>query len=374
MLHGILHEHAGKRLRSIALYAVRGGVQLLMILLLLELCVRFVAPEYLHQTFDNELTGGRPAEMQAIGNRGAEIPRVKPADQTRVLVFGDSVSFGTGVRSESAWPAALEEMLNSTERDTRVINASLPAGRLKNFGLSLDQAWSAYNPDAIVLAVTCNQVTLAGLERDEQAKQQKIPYQTKLEQLSTIKRYKVLAGRWLHETALPSFLSLGAQRLRLWLGLSTHATNPDRPTGPLVAMGWRQADLNSAVTEAAWRAASDDIRELAANAQTRDITFVVLYVPPRFQVFDSLRDNEKLVPTDRLSANPSEELKAVCKRLSVPFVDATDGLRAQREHLRHTEDRFAPLYVLFDYTHLDPDGHEAVANAVRPVVEEALKR
>src|SRR5262245_15661592 len=54
-----------------------------------------------------DLDVGVPVRINSLGLRGGEIARPKPKGTWRVLVLGDSVAFGWGVREEETFEALL---------------------------------------------------------------------------------------------------------------------------------------------------------------------------------------------------------------------------------------------------------------------------
>ncbi len=93
--------------------------------------------------------------INSRGHRGAEFIDAK-GDRRRLLVIGDSFTFGWGVNDDDTYPAQLQKRLNSLTPDSNVevVNAGFAAGYspdtyylyLKNEGLALE-------PDAIVVSL-----------------------------------------------------------------------------------------------------------------------------------------------------------------------------------------------------------------------------
>ncbi len=73
-----------------------------------------------------------------------------------VLVFGDSLSAGYGIRREAAWPALAEGRLGEKRFDYNVVNASISgetsAGGRSRLGAALRQ----HRPAVVVLALGAN--------------------------------------------------------------------------------------------------------------------------------------------------------------------------------------------------------------------------
>jgi len=151
-----------KLLRKLVL--ALGG--LLLGLVLAELGVRLVAPQDLvtenlryqaHPTLGFHLEsniwvpgrdGGR---INSFGLRG-EDPGPKGQGEHRVLVLGDSFTYGAGVATEEAFPAVLDELARAAGRE-RFLNAGTPS-----YGTLRELAWleafgDELEPDEVLLAV-----------------------------------------------------------------------------------------------------------------------------------------------------------------------------------------------------------------------------
>lgn len=93
-----------------------------------------------------------PIRTNSLGYRGPEFPEKKPPGTTRILILGDSMTFGIGVSDNETYPSKTETILQRTHPNVEIINAGYADGfspdsyyvYLKNRGLALD-------PDAIVV-------------------------------------------------------------------------------------------------------------------------------------------------------------------------------------------------------------------------------
>ena len=80
-----------------------------------------------------------------------------PALATKtILVMGDSLSAGYGIRTEQAWPSLLAQRLTGKRLDYSVANLSI-SGETSAGGRSrLDQALREYKPAVVVIALGAN--------------------------------------------------------------------------------------------------------------------------------------------------------------------------------------------------------------------------
>lgn len=79
-----------------------------------------------------------------------------PVQAQTVLVVGDSLSAGYGLRQHEAWPVLLGQKLAQSGYGHSVVNASTSGDTTAN-GLSrIDGALSAHKPDIVILALGAN--------------------------------------------------------------------------------------------------------------------------------------------------------------------------------------------------------------------------
>jgi lysophospholipase L1-like esterase len=101
--------------------------------------------------------GGIEVSTNEFGLRDEPIPPKRPSE-FRILILGDSVTFGWGVPQDQTYPAQLQKNLKKYPKNFRVINAGVSGyntvqeyAYLNNGGLSL-------RPDLILLMYTSNDI------------------------------------------------------------------------------------------------------------------------------------------------------------------------------------------------------------------------
>jgi len=73
-----------------------------------------------------------------------------------ILVFGDSLSAGYGLRPEASWPALLASRLSQQKSDYNVVNASL-SGETTSGGVTrISAALSKHSPSIVIIALGSN--------------------------------------------------------------------------------------------------------------------------------------------------------------------------------------------------------------------------
>ena len=73
-----------------------------------------------------------------------------------ILVFGDSLSAGYGIRSDAAWPALLAQRLQEKKLDYSVVNASISGETTSGGRTRIDAALAKHAPQIVILALGAN--------------------------------------------------------------------------------------------------------------------------------------------------------------------------------------------------------------------------
>ena len=95
---------------------------------------------------------GHKVTINADGYRGKLVSKAKPKDVVRIVVFGDSHTFGTGADDSNTYPAALESLLNETRTQKfEVLNFGIGGYQLHDSLLHARQKASKYEPDIILI-------------------------------------------------------------------------------------------------------------------------------------------------------------------------------------------------------------------------------
>ena len=100
------------------------------------------------------VTGSVPVKINNLGLRDERDYPNKPDDGCfRVLVLGDSMTFGKGVREAESWPAILESSLASSYpgRCIEVLNSGIPNTNFHIQWLHFLERWRGLDPDLVLV-------------------------------------------------------------------------------------------------------------------------------------------------------------------------------------------------------------------------------
>ena len=162
--------------RRLAALAVKLSIGALIFLFVAEIGLRVVglghpyysAPEaYLPRDDPELLFGPRPGfqgfsegtevVFNSAGLRDRELPFARPGGSTRILVLGDSVAFGFGVRGEETFSRLLEARLNAGPGGRyEVINAGVVGYNTVQERIMLQDLGLRYEPNLVVLVFVVN--------------------------------------------------------------------------------------------------------------------------------------------------------------------------------------------------------------------------
>jgi lysophospholipase L1-like esterase len=115
-------------------------------------------PEMSHQHRPNShaFLLGADVQINSLGLRDNEISTNKPPGTYRVVVLGDSTTFGWGVHFEETYPKLLEKSFNTNPPSAQwkiyeVINTGIGNYNTAQEVASLKDRWLALNPDMILI-------------------------------------------------------------------------------------------------------------------------------------------------------------------------------------------------------------------------------
>jgi len=159
-----------KRLREFLLGMALLIATIIVFLIFFEIALRIFYPQEIFPVdiYDNSLTRRyvlKPNfygvhthpdftvsyQTNSRGLRGPEHSYAKEEGTFRILVIGDSMTFGEGVEWEDSYPILLGDLLNQDSKQFEVINAAIPAQGTGQELVFLMEEGYKYKPDMILL-------------------------------------------------------------------------------------------------------------------------------------------------------------------------------------------------------------------------------
>ena len=370
-----------------------GGV--LLGLLLAEFGVRLGAPQDLvtedfryqaHPTLGFRLepntwlpdrAGGR---INSLGVRGGD-PAPKAQDEHRVLVLGDSFTYGAGVATEEAFPAVLDELARAAGRE-RFLNAGTPS-----YGTLRELAWLEAFGDELELDEVLLAVFVGNDFTDNADTSVRRIFDGRMlpEGEDQTAGWKLQLKLWRYESHLYRLLVRRKPKQA-----------PSAPAAPPVVLGDLDeeqraqlaqfdmgfADANkdrlgiylpeglSPDIEALNTPMEDALDGVHAWCLERDLELSMLIIPDKMQVEQERMElaRRRADPEGRYPApdaeRPQRFLSAWCAARGLSCVDVLPSMRAGTRAMADSEPS-TEYYYLFNDTHWNAAGHRLAAEEVQ---------
>lgn len=199
-------------------------------------------------------------------------PVPKPEGTTRILLVGDSFTFGEGVSYEDSWPVLLERGLIETGHQVDVVKAGIQGFDTRTEVLYLERIFDRYDPDLVVLVYLPNDLFSIRPIADQATRDSLANAQQREE---TVRRGKVSS---LHVVTLAERIALSNEQLYTKLYML-------RP--------WKQffEVPITPVMEEKVSLVGGLLARARAFCDERDARFMVLSLPQQFQVFVAADDH-----------------------------------------------------------------------------------
>jgi hypothetical protein len=276
-------------------------------------------------------------DVDSLGLRYPELPPKSP-DEFRVLVLGDSITFGDFVEEGETWTRQMEALTAGRKRAVRFINAGLPgAGTAEELAL-FREIGERVKPDLVLVGMYLNDAQSGSLFFTK-----KLPGPwAKSRFLSWLSDHFQLLDTRFFRNAFPGEID------PLWR--ETFRAGRTLRTGDM--FGTRDGfdfeiynaymDFGLGWNPKAWKIIETITAALRDAVSTQDARIAVLLFPVHIQVMGTVQGFE-----------PQESCRGMCARLHIPFDDPLPTLRRtwQSNHEK----------LFYDHCHYTPKGYAVVA-------------
>jgi lysophospholipase L1-like esterase len=298
----------------------------------------------------NDFYVGVPVQINSFGLRDVEIEVPKPADTVRVLVVGDSLTFGFGVELENTYLKVLESELNATAtrgRRFQVVNGGMDGTGLDRHLEFIRSRAPHLQPDLVIVAISLNDIVdyrIRGSQPDSRAFSERSP----IRRLNTFLLF--------HSQAyLSAYMRLKSILYR------THVLNFGEEH-------WYEIDILKSTTadmKDAWDSTEEILSDIVALARERHYPLMFVVFPMEIQLNDQAlelyrRELQLDVGGSALSGNPQLELRRFGASLGVPVLDLLPAFRAASESVLFLRNRS----MTADPVHPSVTGHRLAAQAL----------
>ncbi len=287
----------------------------------------------------NHVLNGRDIviEVNSLGLRYVELSPKAP-DEFRVLVLGDSITFGDFVLESETWTRQMESLTAGRGKTVRFVNAGLPgAGTAEELALFRDIG-ERVKPDLVLVGMYLNDAQTGGLFFTKRLPE---PWAKSRFFTWLADRFKLLDARFFRQ-ALPGALDPN------W----RETFRAGRKLQPGDMFGTRDGfdfeiynaymDFGLGWNPKAWNIIETITAALRDAVSAREARLAVVLFPVHIQVMGTVQNFE-----------PQESCRGMCARLHIPFDDPLPILR------RTWQSNGEKLF--YDHCHYTPKGYAVLA-------------
>lgn len=279
-------------------------------------------------------------ETSSLGLRAPELGPKGP-DEVRVLVVGDSITFGDFVDTAETFTARLEALTDGGKKKVRFVNAGLPGvGTVEEYYL-YQEVQEKVDPDLVLVGMYLNDSQTAG---SFYARGLPEPWSRSRFLTWLAGNVQVLQKRFYQERKIGEIDLQWREGFRAGRTLKSGAMWDEKDAFDFEIYN-AHADFGLGWNPRSWTTIEAVLTPFAAAAASRKQRFAVVLFPVHIQVLGRYQDGR-----------PQEWARAMCERVGVPFLDLIPALRADRKV--HSQER-----LFYDHCHYTPYGYEVVARA-----------
>ena len=357
-----------------------------VLILAAETALRLFAPQYGTLYFSQNRTGGHKISYNKHGLRDPQRPLKKSPNTIRVLVLGDSVTWGYGVANDQIFLRVVEKLYN--RKGAKKLEMWNWGGMGRTIGnyVHVVHEILAYKPDLVICQINLNDIgdawenyragqrrrpvprhplrKLAKQGRADSGAKKKPPThkpetgkkkdnETKTRPLITSPRQMTMFLRVLiMRTHLGAFLTVQLTKAAYRLGL--------RKKDPLGRNSHElMAFLDTPAAKHAWKLFLEDLETVTRKLEMAKVKVAWIVFPYRYQIDPH---NFWGVDTKKFRVNPQKRLAKAAKKLDVPFLDLTAPFKRALE-------RGPDIYVLLDPNHPNKNGHLVAGKSVYKLIK-----
>ncbi len=282
---------------------------------------------------------GEIYNINSAGFRDVEHSTIKKPGVARIMVIGDSFTFGMGVNLEDTYPKKLEKFLNRAHIPCEVINCGVIGYNMWQHYEMLKGKVLPNNPDLVIL----------GLFEDDigaSVRPYKDPEDWKGVKLYQPKFFSIVLDHFYLWTFIRNAAALYEYKYRYRLGHNYMKGIEERKKvwGPSNPTDVNYRIMSGKIEKERYAVFSKKLKTFVQTASYAGVRVLVVFIPDSVQLGDF-----HLQAINRF-------LKKVCAEIDVPFLDVTPFLEAKKNH--------ASLYLFPVDAHGSSKGLDLIAKSI----------
>ena len=291
---------------------------------------------------------GTYIHINADGFRDSEHSLHKEAGVFRIMVIGDSFTFGQGVNLEDTYSKDLERLINNEGLTSEVINCGVIGYGMWQYLEVLKRKVIPYQPDLVILGIFVDDITTC------------FPPYKNLENWPGTNPFAKDASRLMNRSYLWNFFenwnTIFETKYRYRRG---HAylkgiEARKKATGPAHPETTWYKIMYGTLPKQTYFDFSQTLKEFIRTCEAADIQPIIVLIPDAAQLHDP----------ERQAVN--RFVKDTCREIGVPLVDVTERFEKEKDP--------RTLYLFPLDAHTSPKGHRLIAESIFQKLQELKTR
>lgn len=328
-----------------------------------ELYLRKYNPDWSIAPTTNQLTRGYPVVKNSLGLRNPEISSDKNQDVFRILVLGNSTTFGTGVSEEMTYISHLQDLLNSetSKYSFEIINGGGQGGDILTMIDFFKNKAEILKPDLVILAFSPSMIakSLRSETNIPLASQGNVNKSSLKKQfrLTALKLHQLLYSTYIYATFDTNF------RKRLYT-LGVIEDNLNKPVGATFAYAFDEKNIDIEEVMGGYSRFASQLSLLRAEVVKKGLPFQIVNIPSQFELSTNQKDNIRNYPLEKIRISPSEEINKIANIQGLNVIDSLPIMKASRQQMLKDKIPYESFYIPHDYTHLNNAGNRLIARTI----------
>jgi lysophospholipase L1-like esterase len=280
-------------------------------------------------------------DINSMGFRDEEIPERKKDEDIRILVLGDSITWGDYIQADEVYVERIEHYLSETlkNRAVEVINAGVEDIGLKEEIDIFEEKGLAVEPDVVVIAFYLND------------SRPPWGFLGELGRYGFLRRHSVLAQTIYRKLVLKKWISKKGTERFGWLGMAEKLPWQNDRQAFLQLAALAEYDWGSSWKGESWEIIERELARLKAHQEKEGFKVAVVAFPVSYQVY-----------AEFIEATPQLNMQRIARNMDFPYLDLLPLLREHND-----------MDLFYDQCHPKPRANDIIGKHVAEfLIEEVL--
>ncbi len=263
----------------------------------------------------NHRISGRDIVMEtnSLGFRDEEVPEIKQDDELRILVLGDSITWGSYLQAEETYVERAEEYLRKSRkgRPVELINAGVGDIGLKEEIAILEEKGLALKPNIVVLSFYVND------------SRPPWGFAGEIGSRGWLRRHSLLAETIYKNLKLRRWIREKGEDRLAWTDAVTELDWVTSPNTFLEFAKLARYDWGAGWEAGSWKVIDEELEKLKTLSRQHNFIVAVVAFPVVYQIYTTFVED-----------SPQRTLEDKVNRLGFYYLDLLPSLRKYREKER----------------------------------------